>query len=74
MTDGGSISSKYLKVIEDVDQRELLNQNLQPDVQKVDSIIRKITDKKAPYSELMRLDGAIDRLKATIAMEIKKGG
>jgi hypothetical protein len=23
---------------------------------------------------LMRLDGAIDRLKATIAMEIKKGG
>lgn len=74
MNDDTDIADKYIKRDEQADYREPLNQNLQPDIQKIDSIIRKITEKKAPYNELIRLEAACDRLKATIAMQIKQGG
>ncbi len=73
MNDGEDIRTEYLTTVKDTDSRERLNQNLQPDIQKIDSIIRKITEKKAPHNELLRLDAACDRLKATIAMETKQG-
>jgi len=74
MCEDEDIRTKYITTVNDVDNRIPLNQNLQPDIQKIDSIIRKITEKKAPYNELMRLEDACERLKATIAMQIRRGG
>ena len=67
------IDDKYIVKHATIDPREKLNQNLQPDVQKIDSIIRKINGKKAPVSELRRLDGAVKRLQASIDLQIRSG-
>ena len=57
-----------------LDNRESLNQNLQPDILKIDSVITKISKKKATRNELLRLNSACERLKATIDMQLKQGG
>lgn len=46
--------------------REPLKQNLQPDIGKIDGIIRKISEKEAPRSELIRLRGTVQRLISSI--------
>jgi hypothetical protein len=65
-------SPKFIKRSPNKDEREVLNQNLQPDIQKINATIKKITEKRAPYSELLRLDGFIDRLKATVAIQLRQ--
>ena len=74
MCEEEDIRTEYLTTVKDVDSRDSLKQNLQPDIRKVDSIIRKISEKKAPYNELLRLDEACDRLKRSIGEQIRRGG
>ena len=67
------IGEQYIQRNDRRDPRESLNQNLQPDIQKLDSIIRKITEKRAPLSELYRLESALGRLQATLKTQIEIG-
>lgn len=46
--------------------RELLKQNLQADINKVDAITRRISEKQAPLSELNRLRTSVVKLLAII--------
>ena len=48
------------------DDRAPLKQNLQADINKVEGIIRRLSDKKAPQSELNRLRTHVARLLAVI--------
>jgi|AntRauTorcE11897_2_1112592.scaffolds.fasta_scaffold00046_47 cell division protein FtsB len=59
----GEIQSKYFKEKEvPDDDRKLLKQNLQAEVNKVEGMIRKLSEKKAHPSELARLRTSVVRL------------
>jgi hypothetical protein len=68
------IIARYISINPDVqiDDREELKQNLQADINKVEGIIRKLTDKKAPVSELERLRVSVINLVYTIDIQIEE--
>lgn len=69
-----AIEAKYFVQNPDApaEEREELKQNLQADLNKLDGIIRKITEKKAPVSELSRLRATTTRLLGIIDFEIER--
>lgn len=63
-----AIKKKYIKDADPnrVRYKEPLRQNLQSDIEKVESIIRKISDKQATQSELNRLRTYVIKLLSVI--------
>lgn len=67
MSEIDSIQSKYFqKKKVPTDDRTPLKQNLQAEINKVEGMIRKLSEKKAHPSELNRLRTAVARLLAVI--------
>ena len=61
------IRAKYIKPADPSRVTKIpLKQNLQADIEKVESIIRKISDKQATQSELNRLRTSVVKLLAVI--------
>jgi len=66
MSDIEQIQSRYFQTKEVPDDREALGQNLQAELNKVEGIIRKLSEKRAPQSELNRLRTYVVRLLSVI--------
>lgn len=67
MSETDDIKKKYIKKADPNRlPREPLGQNLQADINKVDAITRRISDKQAPTSELNRLRTSVVRLLSVI--------
>lgn len=63
MSEIDDIRKKYIKKANPARiQKEPLKQNLQADINKVDAISRRISEKQAPQSELNRLRTSVKRL------------
>lgn len=62
-----NIKNRYFKKVKTHELvREPLKQNLQPDIGKIESIIRKISEKQATSSELVRLRTTVMQLLSVI--------
>lgn len=61
------IKNRYFKKVKTHElAKEPLKQNLQPDIGKIESIIRKISEKQASSSELVRLRTVVMQLLSVI--------
>ena len=67
MADIGELKNKYIKrMAPNAIYKEPLKQNLQSDINKVEAIIRKLSEKQAPASELNRLRTTVSKLISVI--------